>query len=42
MFELPSLKDVSEVVIDKSTVETKKEPIIVYKSEKKKSDKKVS
>jgi ATP-dependent Clp protease ATP-binding subunit ClpX len=41
MFELPSLKDVSEVVIDKSTVETKKEPIIVYKSEKK-SDKKVS
>jgi ATP-dependent Clp protease ATP-binding subunit ClpX len=42
MFKLPSLKDVSEVVIDKSTVETKKEPIIVYKSEKKKSDKKVS
>ena len=42
MFELPSLKGVSEVVIDKSTVETKKEPIIVYKSEKKKSDKKVS
>ncbi|MDC0390022.1 ATP-dependent Clp protease ATP-binding subunit ClpX [Candidatus Thioglobus sp.] len=42
MFELPSLKDVSEVVIDKSMVETKKEPIIVYKSEKKKSDKKVS
>ena len=42
MFELPSLKDVSEVVIDKSTVETKKEPLIVYKSEKKKSDKKVS
>ncbi|MDC0430678.1 ATP-dependent Clp protease ATP-binding subunit ClpX [Candidatus Thioglobus sp.] len=42
MFELPSLKDVSQVVIDKSTVETKKEPLIVYKSEKKKSDKKVS
>jgi ATP-dependent Clp protease ATP-binding subunit ClpX len=42
MFELPSLKGVSEVVIDKSTVETKKEPLIVYKSEKKKSDKKVS
>ena len=42
MFKLPSLKDVSEVVIDKSTVETKKEPLIVYKSEKKKSDKKVS
>ena len=42
MFELPSLKDVSEVVIDKSTVETKKEPLIVYKSENKKSDKKVS
>ena len=35
MFELPSLKDVAEVVIDKSVVEKDKEPLIVYKSEKK-------
>jgi len=43
MFELPSLKKVSEVVIDKATVETDKAPLIVYKSEKKKkSDKKAS
>ena len=43
MFELPSLEQVSEVVIDKSTVETDKAPLIVYKSEKKKkSDKKAS
>ena len=43
MFELPSLKRVSEVVIDKATVETDKAPLIVYKSEKKKkSDKKAS
>ena len=43
MFELPSLEKVSEVVIDKATVETDKAPLIVYKSEqKKKSDKKAS
>ncbi|MBT4422409.1 MAG: ATP-dependent Clp protease ATP-binding subunit ClpX, partial [Candidatus Thioglobus sp.] len=43
MFELPSLKDVAEVVIDKSVVEKDKEPLIVYKSEKKSiSDKKAS
>jgi ATP-dependent Clp protease ATP-binding subunit ClpX len=41
MFDLPSLTDVSEVVIDKSVVEKKQTPLIIYKSEKKpKSDKK--
>lgn len=35
MFELPSLKDVSEVMIDKAVVEKKKPPLIMYKSEKK-------
>ncbi|CAC9951391.1 ATP-dependent Clp protease ATP-binding subunit ClpX [uncultured Gammaproteobacteria bacterium] len=40
MFELPSLKEVSEVVIDKDVVAKSKDPLIVYKSEKKsKSDK---
>lgn len=42
MFELPSLKDVSEVVIDKKVVEKNKEPLIVYKSEKSKPNKKAS
>ena len=43
MFELPSLKDASEVVIDKAVVEKKKEPLIVYQSKNKsKSDKKAS
>ncbi len=43
MFELPSLKDASEVVIDKTVVEKKKEPLIVYQSKNKsKSDKKAS
>ncbi|MBC8493450.1 MAG: ATP-dependent Clp protease ATP-binding subunit ClpX [Candidatus Thioglobus sp.] len=42
MFELPSLKDVSEVVIDKEVVEKNKEPLIVYKSEKSKPNKKAS
>ncbi|SMN14228.1 ATP-dependent Clp protease ATP-binding subunit ClpX [uncultured Candidatus Thioglobus sp.] len=31
MFELPSLSDVSEVVIDRNVVEKKTEPLIVYK-----------
>ena len=34
MFELPSLEDVSEVVIDKAVVEKKKTPLISYKSSK--------
>ncbi len=42
MFELPSLKDVSEVVIDKEVVEKNKDPLIVYKSEKSKPNKKAS
>ena len=43
MFELPSLKDVSEVVIDKAVVEKEKEPLIVYQSkDKSKSAKKAS
>lgn len=35
MFELPSLEDVTEVVIDKGVVEKKKTPLISYKSSKK-------
>jgi ATP-dependent Clp protease ATP-binding subunit ClpX len=35
MFELPSLKNVVEVVIDKSVVQKNKEPLIVYQSENK-------
>ncbi len=35
MFELPSLKGVSEVVIDKDVVAKNKEPLIVYQSDKK-------
>ncbi|MDG2394805.1 ATP-dependent protease ATP-binding subunit ClpX [Candidatus Thioglobus sp.] len=43
MFELPSLEDVSEVVIDKQVVEKSKEPTIICQSEKKpKSTKKAS
>ncbi|SMN10859.1 ATP-dependent Clp protease ATP-binding subunit ClpX [uncultured Candidatus Thioglobus sp.] len=37
MFELPSLKDVSEVIIDKNVVENKIAPLIVYKSAEKKT-----
>ncbi len=39
MFELPSLKDVIEVVIDKAVVENKKAPLIVYQSQKHSSNK---
>jgi ATP-dependent Clp protease ATP-binding subunit ClpX len=35
MFELPSLSGVSEVIIDKTVVEKKKSPLMVYKSTKK-------
>jgi ATP-dependent Clp protease ATP-binding subunit ClpX len=35
MFELPSLKNVVEVVIDKSVVQKNKEPLIVYQPENK-------
>lgn len=35
MFELPSLSDISEVVIDKTVVEKKKTPLMVYKSKHK-------
>jgi ATP-dependent Clp protease ATP-binding subunit ClpX len=35
MFELPSLEDVNEVVIDKAVVEKKKAPLMVYRSAKK-------
>ena len=35
MFELPSLEDVNEVVIDKAVVEKKKAPLMVYQSAKK-------
>ncbi|KAA0445887.1 MAG: ATP-dependent Clp protease ATP-binding subunit ClpX [Candidatus Thioglobus sp.] len=35
MFELPSLADVNEVVIDKEVVEKGKKPIVVYKTAKK-------
>lgn len=35
MFELPSLKNVSEVIIDKEVVEKSKNPIIVFNSKKK-------
>jgi len=43
MFELPSLEDVSEVVIDKQVVAKSKEPTIIHQSEKKpKSTKKAS
>lgn len=35
MFELPSLSDVKEVVIDKAVVEKKKSPLMVYKIIKK-------
>ncbi|CAC9568547.1 ATP-dependent Clp protease ATP-binding subunit ClpX [uncultured Gammaproteobacteria bacterium] len=35
MFELPSLSGVSEVIIDKTVVEKKKLPLMVYKSTKK-------
>ena len=34
MFELPSLEDVTEVVIDKAVVEKQKTPLISYKSSK--------
>jgi ATP-dependent Clp protease ATP-binding subunit ClpX len=34
MFELPSLLNVSEVVIDKAVVQKKKTPLIVYQSQK--------
>ncbi len=39
MFELPSLKDVTEVVIDKDVVGKKKDPLIVHKSSDKNSKK---
>jgi ATP-dependent Clp protease ATP-binding subunit ClpX len=43
MFELPSLENVSEVVIDKEVVDKSKDPLIVYQSEAAaKSDKKAS
>jgi ATP-dependent Clp protease ATP-binding subunit ClpX len=35
MFELPSLSDIKEVVIDKSVVEKKKSPLMVYKTTQK-------
>jgi ATP-dependent Clp protease ATP-binding subunit ClpX len=35
MFELPSFSDIKEVVIDKSVVEKKKLPVMVYKTTKK-------
>ncbi|HAO38723.1 MAG TPA: ATP-dependent Clp protease ATP-binding subunit ClpX, partial [Gammaproteobacteria bacterium] len=35
MFELPSLDDVNEVVIDRAVVEKKKAPLMVYRSAKK-------
>ncbi|CAC9447987.1 ATP-dependent Clp protease ATP-binding subunit ClpX [uncultured Gammaproteobacteria bacterium] len=35
MFELPSLSDIKEVVIDKSVVEKKKSPVMVYETTKK-------
>jgi ATP-dependent Clp protease ATP-binding subunit ClpX len=35
MFELPSLSGVNEVIIDKTVVEKKKLPLMVYKSTKK-------
>ncbi|MFP6776239.1 MAG: ATP-dependent protease ATP-binding subunit ClpX, partial [PS1 clade bacterium] len=35
MFELPSLKSVAEVVIDKDVVENKKKPLMMHKSERK-------
>ena len=35
MFELPSLSDIKEVVIDKSVVEKKKLPVMVYETTKK-------
>lgn len=34
MFDLPSLKDVAQVVVDKAVVEKKKAPLIVYKQKK--------
>lgn len=34
MFELPSLLDVSEVIIDKAVVQKQKTPLIVYQSQK--------
>ncbi len=34
MFELPSLSDIKEVVVDKATVEQKKPPLLVYKTSK--------
>jgi ATP-dependent Clp protease ATP-binding subunit ClpX len=34
MFDLPSLDDVNEVVIDKAVVEKKKAPLVIYKSPK--------
>jgi ATP-dependent Clp protease ATP-binding subunit ClpX len=34
MFELPSLLDVSEVIIDKAVVQKKKTPLIVYQAQK--------
>lgn len=34
MFELPSLLDVSEVVVDKAVVQKQKKPLIVYQSQK--------
>lgn len=33
MFDLPSLNDVVEVVIDKAVVENKRAPLMMYKSE---------
>jgi ATP-dependent Clp protease ATP-binding subunit ClpX len=35
MFELPSLSDIKEVVIDKPVVEKKKSPVMVYETTKK-------
>ncbi|SGZ96078.1 ATP-dependent Clp protease ATP-binding subunit ClpX [Bathymodiolus thermophilus thioautotrophic gill symbiont] len=35
MFELPSLSDVKEIIIDKTVVEKKKSPLMMYKSAKK-------
>lgn len=34
MFELPSLEDVNEVVVDKAVVEKTKAPVIIYKAKK--------
>ena len=39
MFELPSMKEVEEVVVDQKVAEGKSEPIVVYSKNKKKDGK---